>query len=115
MRSQRSTGCPMKMRGGGRRGGEGGAPRGGGACGTPPPRPPVAQDRLRRTGDGRVRLTLKTPWADGTRHLLFEPLAFLGKARRPDPALARLRASVTLRGCLHSTLRVTPAITAGVG
>jgi len=42
-------------------------------------RPPVAQDRLRLTGDGRVRLTLKTPWADGTRHLLFEPVEFLEK------------------------------------
>ncbi len=42
-------------------------------------RPPVAQDRLRLTGDGRIRLTLKTPWADGTRHLLFEPLEFLEK------------------------------------
>jgi hypothetical protein len=39
----------------------------------------VAQDRLRLTGDGRIRLTLKTPWADGTRHLLFEPLEFLEK------------------------------------
>jgi putative transposase len=28
-------------------------------------RPPVAQDRLRLTADGRVRLALKTPWADG--------------------------------------------------
>lgn len=42
-------------------------------------RPPVAQDRLRLTGDGRVRLTLKTPWADGTSHLIFEPLEFLEK------------------------------------
>ena len=42
-------------------------------------RPPVAQDRLRLTGDGRIRLRLKTPWADGTRHLLFEPLEFLEK------------------------------------
>ncbi len=42
-------------------------------------RPPVAQDRLRLTGDGRIRLRLKTPWADGTRHLLFEPVEFLEK------------------------------------
>ena len=39
----------------------------------------MAQDRLRLTGDGRVRLALKTPWADGTSHLLFEPLEFLEK------------------------------------
>jgi hypothetical protein len=42
-------------------------------------RPPVAQDRLRLTGDGRVRLALKTPWLDGTSHLLFQPLEFLEK------------------------------------
>ncbi|MFZ1058262.1 MAG: transposase, partial [Candidatus Rokuibacteriota bacterium] len=42
-------------------------------------RPPVAQARLRLTGDGRIRLRLKTPWADGTRHLLFEPVEFLEK------------------------------------
>jgi hypothetical protein len=34
----------------------------------------VAQGRLRRLDDGRVVHTLKTPWADGTRQLLFEPL-----------------------------------------
>jgi putative transposase len=42
-------------------------------------RPAVAQDRLRRLDDGRVVLTLKSPWADGTRHLLFEPLTLLEK------------------------------------
>ncbi len=42
-------------------------------------RPPLAQERLRLTGEGRIRLRLKTPWADGTRHLLFEPLEFLEK------------------------------------
>ena len=34
---------------------------------------------MRGLGDGRIRLRLKTPWADGTRHLLFEPLEFLEK------------------------------------
>jgi len=42
-------------------------------------RPPVAQDRLRLTGEGRVLLELKSELADGTRHLLFEPLEFLEK------------------------------------
>ena len=42
-------------------------------------RPAVAQDRLRRLDDGRVVLTLKSPWADGTRQLLFEPLTLLEK------------------------------------
>ena len=42
-------------------------------------RPPDAQERLRRMGDDRLLLTLKTPWADGTRHLLFAPEELLEK------------------------------------
>ena len=38
-------------------------------------RPPVAQERLRPLGDDRILLTLKTAWADGTRHLIFTPSA----------------------------------------
>jgi hypothetical protein len=41
--------------------------------------PAVAQDRLRRLDDGRVVLTLKTAWGDGTRPLVFEPLELLEK------------------------------------
>jgi Putative transposase len=33
-------------------------------------RPPIAQDRLTRTADGRVLLTPKTEWSDGTMALL---------------------------------------------
>ena len=29
-------------------------------------RPPLAENRLRRRADGRVRLELKRPWSDGT-------------------------------------------------
>ena len=36
-------------------------------------RPPVAQDRLARLPDGRIELTLKRAWRDGTRALVFEP------------------------------------------
>jgi Putative transposase len=45
-------------------------------------RPAVAQDRLRQLDDGRVVLTLKSPWADGTRHLLFEPPRCWRSSRR---------------------------------
>jgi hypothetical protein len=37
----------------------------------------VAQERLRLLADGRVLVELKLVWADGTSHLLFEPLEFL--------------------------------------
>jgi hypothetical protein len=40
-------------------------------------RPAVAQERLRLTEEGRIVLTLKAPWADGTTHLVFEPLELL--------------------------------------
>jgi hypothetical protein len=36
-------------------------------------RPPVATARLALTGSGHVRYTLKTPYRDGTTHVIFEP------------------------------------------
>jgi hypothetical protein len=52
-------------------------------------RPPVAQERLRLMGDGRILLELKSQWADGTRQLLFEPLELLEKlaALTPRPRI----------------------------
>lgn len=37
----------------------------------------ISKERLRRTADGRVCVTLKRAWRDGTTLLLFEPLEFL--------------------------------------
>jgi hypothetical protein len=42
-------------------------------------RPPVAQERLQVTGEGRVRLELRHPWRDGTAALVFDPVEFLGR------------------------------------
>jgi hypothetical protein len=42
-------------------------------------RPPVAADRLRVTDDGQVQLQLRHRWTDGTTHLVFEPVEFLGR------------------------------------
>jgi hypothetical protein len=75
-------------------------------------RPAVAQDRLRLTEDGRVVLELKTAWADGTSHLVFDPLDLLARlaALVPRPRVnlifyhgllaphARLRAAVVSYG-----------------
>ena len=49
----------------------------------------MAQDRLRLLADGRVGLTLKTAWMDGTHHLVFEPLELLEKlaALTPRPRI----------------------------
>jgi Putative transposase len=43
-------------------------------------RPPVAQERLHLTDDGKVRLELRHPWRDGTTDLVFDPVEFLGLA-----------------------------------
>ncbi|HVL66868.1 MAG TPA: transposase [Vicinamibacterales bacterium] len=42
-------------------------------------RPPVASERLALTADGQVRLALRHPWADGTTHVVFDPVEFLGR------------------------------------
>jgi hypothetical protein len=42
-------------------------------------RPPVTPERLAVTAEGQVRLTLRHPWADGTMHLVFDPVEFLGR------------------------------------
>jgi hypothetical protein len=52
-------------------------------------RPPIAQERLSRTADGRILLTLKAEWTDGTTALLFEPVELLERlaALTPRPRI----------------------------
>jgi hypothetical protein len=40
-------------------------------------RPPIATERLALTDGGNIRYTLKTPYRDGTTHVIFEPLDFM--------------------------------------
>lgn len=42
-------------------------------------RPAVSEQRLSLTSNGYVRYRLKTPYRDGTTHVIFEPLDFLAK------------------------------------
>ncbi len=42
-------------------------------------RPPVSEQRLSLTRNGMVRYELKTPYRDGTTHVIFEPLDFISK------------------------------------
>ncbi len=72
-------------------------------------RPPVATERLALTASGQVRYTLKTPYRDGTTHLVLEPLDLMARlaALVPPPRMhltryhgvfaphSRLRAAVT--------------------
>ena len=42
-------------------------------------RPPVATERLSLTEGGQVRCALKTPYRDGTTHVIFEPEDFMAR------------------------------------
>lgn len=52
-------------------------------------RPAISQQRLSMTDQGKVRYELKTPYRDGTTHVFFEPIDFIGKlaALIPPPRL----------------------------
>jgi hypothetical protein len=43
------------------------------------PCPAVAENRLSLSSNGNVRYELKTPYRDGTTHVIFEPLDFIAK------------------------------------
>jgi hypothetical protein len=75
-------------------------------------RPPVAVDRMALTASGQVRYSLKTPYRDGTTHIMLEPLDLIARlaALVPPPRMhltryhgvfaphSRLRAAVTPAG-----------------
>ncbi len=42
-------------------------------------RPAISTKRLSLTHNGRVRYELKTPWRNGTTHVIFEPLDFISR------------------------------------
>jgi len=42
-------------------------------------RPAVSTKRLSMTRNGQIRYELKTPWRNGTTHVIFEPLYFISK------------------------------------
>ncbi len=56
-------------------------------------RPPLASGRLRRLDADTLTYTLKTPWADGTTHLVLSPLELIEKlaALVPPPRLNLIR------------------------
>jgi hypothetical protein len=55
-------------------------------------RPPVATQRLALTASGQVRYQLKTPYRDGTTHIVLEPLDLMARlaALVPPPRQGRL-------------------------
>jgi hypothetical protein len=74
-------------------------------------RPPIAVQRLALTSAGQVRYTLKTPYRDGTTHIVLEPLDLMARlaALVPPPRMHLTRFHGVFAP--HSKLRaaVTPA------
>jgi hypothetical protein len=74
-------------------------------------RPPIAVERLALTSSGQVRYTLKTPYRDGTTHIVLEPLDLMARlaALVPPPRMHLTRFHGVFAP--HSKLRaaVTPA------
>jgi len=56
-------------------------------------RPALADERVQTNAAGQVVLKLKTPWRDGTTHLVMSPLEFMQRlaALVPRPRLHRIR------------------------
>ena len=60
-------------------------------------RPPVSVDRMALTPSGQVRYTLKSPYRDGTTHIVLEPLDLMARLAALVPH-SKLRAAVTPAG-----------------
>ena len=58
-------------------------------------RPPVATERLPLTASGDVRYTLKTPYRDGTTHIVLEPLDLMARLAAPVPLPRRHLTRIT--------------------
>jgi len=74
-------------------------------------RPAVSNQRLSLTRNGQIRYRLKTPYSDGTTHVLFEPLDFISRLvsliPRPRVNLTRIH-GVFAPNSKHRGL-ITPA------
>jgi hypothetical protein len=74
-------------------------------------RPPVAESRLSLTTNGGIRYRLKTPYRDGTTHVIFQPLDFLARlaALVPRPRVNLIRYYGVFAPNSRFRARVTPA------
>jgi hypothetical protein len=71
-------------------------------------RPAIANERLKRHHDGQVVLQLKSPYHDGTTHIVMAPLEFMQRlaALVPRPRLHLIR----FHGVLAPNAKLRPAI-----
>jgi hypothetical protein len=74
-------------------------------------RPPVSEKRLFLTARGEIGYTLKTPYRDGTTHVIFEPLDFIARlaALVPPPRLNQARFHGVFAPNSPYRARITPA------
>ena len=74
-------------------------------------RPPVAGERLALTAAGQMRYTLKTPYRDGTTHIVLEPLDLMERlaALVPAPRMHLTRDHGVLAPHSQYRAAVTPA------
>jgi ribosomal protein S27E len=74
-------------------------------------RPAVSEKRLSLTTGGKVRYELKTPYRDGTTHVIFEPLDFIARlaALVPKPRVNLTRFHGVFAPNSKHRARVTPA------
>ena len=74
-------------------------------------RPAVSEKRLSLTSQGQVRYELKTPYRDGTTHVIFEPLDFIAKlaALVPKPRVNLTRFHGVFAPNSQHRIQVTPA------
>ena len=56
-------------------------------------RPPLSDERLTMTAQGKISVKLKTPWRDGTNKLLMDPMDFMARlvALIPQPRKNQIR------------------------
>ena len=74
-------------------------------------RPAVSEKRLSLTPNGNVRYQLKTPYRDGTTHVIFDPLDFIARlaALVPKPRVNLTRFHGVFAPNSHYRAKVTPA------
>ncbi len=74
-------------------------------------RPAVSEKPLSLTANGNVRYQLKTPYRDGTTHVIFEPLDFIARlaALVPKPRVNLIRFHGVFAPNSAHRARVTPA------
>jgi hypothetical protein len=74
-------------------------------------RPALSDERVQLNAAGQVELKLKTPWRDGTTHLVMSPLEFMQlraasiqrfSQLQPHPPTTAWRLSISAFGCPDS-------------